>query len=92
MLTSLLVAWAWQLRQCFGDLCSTYLAFEDLSLAADEEFVGSWRVIEDPRAGTKTTWNFGYLDSLLTPMDTMLKLPWKSTLALILASIFQSET
>ena len=64
MLTFFLLAWAWQLRFGQGDLCSAYLAFDDLSLAADEEFVGHWRNTEDAGPGAKTTWSFGYLDSL----------------------------
>ena len=65
MLTALLLVWAWNLRLCFGeaDLCSTYWAYDDLSLAADEELTLGYYVVGHKDAASAQPWKFGELDS-----------------------------
>ena len=66
MLAISLLVWAWNLCQSYAeaDQCSTYLAFDDLSLAADEEFERGWHEIGHEEAATDQPRKFGFPHSL----------------------------
>ena len=62
MLLIVLTLWTWHWRQCFclGDPCSTFLAFDDLSLTADIENSPEF----EEGADLPRTRNFGEIDSM----------------------------